>query len=303
MRARVVAALLGAGALAVPGPGGGASGQAALDVVDSLAAAGRTGEARERLVGWWEDASGGAARHEIQRALWLRGRLSTGGEDAERAYQRLVVEFPGGPYSARAHLRLGQLAHARGDLPGAAERFRTVVRDYAETPQRLEALRWLERHGGRAAEMAALGGPPRGGAVDEPARRDPEPEPAAREVGREPPPLPTASASTTTATVPADSPPATAADPPVEPATPSSGRFAVQVGAFSREGGARTLAARVEGEGLEARLVRVPGSDLIRVRVGRFGNAREARTVEARLRRLGFETAVVSDARTEVPIR
>lgn len=275
MRGLVV--LVAAAAMAVPGPGGTAAAQAGLDAVDSLASAGRTAEARERLVGWWEGASAGAPRQELQRALWLRGRLSTGGEDAERAYERLVVEFPGGPYSARALLRLGQLAHARGDLPAAARRFRTLVRDYAETPQRLEALRWLERHGNRAEEMAALGGGERAAAAPTPPASEPMPEPE----------------------------PEVEARSPREPApTPAaSGRFAVQVGAFSREDGARTLAARVEGEGLEARLVRVQGSGLIRVRVGRFGDAAEARATEARLRRLGFETAVVGDVPAEVPIR
>lgn len=291
---RAVLTLLGAaGVGAVPGPGGTAAAQVELDVVDSLAAAGRTDEARERLVGWWEGAADGAARHEIQRALWLRGRLTTDGGDAERAYQRLVVEFPGGPYSARALLRLGQLAHARGELPGAAERFRTVVRDYADTPQRLEALRWLERHGGRAEEMAALAPstPPR-------EERGARPEEPAAQRGGEP---------GATAGGEAGPPPSSAAEPspPPEPGVSrvETATFAVQIGAFSREEGARALAARAEEQGLAARLVRVPGSELIRVRVGRFGGVEDARTTEARLRRLGFETAVVSDVPAELPIR
>lgn len=294
MATRGLVVLVAAAAMAVPGPGGTAAAQAGLDAVDSLASAGRTAEARERLVVWWEGASAGAPRHELQRALWLRGRLSTGGEDAERAYERLVVEFPGGPYSALALLRLGQLAHARGDLPAAARRFRTLVRDYAETPQRLEALRWLERHGNRAEEMAALGGGERAATAPTPPASEPMPEPE---------PEPAAPRRGSVEVDPSREP--VEARPPREPAaTPAaSGRFAVQVGAFSREDGARTLAARVEGEGLEARLVRVQGSGLIRVRVGRFGDAAEARATEARLRRLGFETAVVGDVPAEVPIR
>lgn len=286
--------LLAAGIGVVPGPDGAAAAQEVLDAVESLAATGRTGEARQRLVSWWEDAADAAPRLEIQRALWLRGRLSTDDRDAERAYQRLVVEYPGGEYTARALFRLGQLSHARGDLPGAAERFQTVVRDHAETPQRLEALRWLERHGGRAEELAALEPTAE---VEEPPDTEVEPPdtevgPPAAEVG---PPA-------------AEGEPTAAEErPAVEIAEPLSGHeagtLAVQVGAFSRLDGARTLAARVEGEGLTARLVRIPGSELIRVRVGRFRNAEEAERMRARLRRLGFETALVSNARHEVPIR
>lgn len=298
--------LLAAGIGMVPGPDGAAAAQEALDAVESLAATGRTGEARQRLVSWWEGAAEAASRLEIQRALWLRGRLSTDGRDAERAYQRLVVEYPGGEYTARALFRLGQLSHARGDLPGAAERFQTVVRDHAETPQRLEALRWLERHGGRAEELAALGSAP--GPAPPVAQRE---EQAAATPRVEADPAPE---STLEPTAEGEEPPDTEVGPPaaeerpaVEIAEPPRGReagtLAVQVGAFSRLDGARTLAARVEGEGLSARLVRIPGSELIRVRVGRFRDAEDAEGMRARLRRLGFETVLVSNAHHEVPIR
>lgn len=305
--------LLAAGIGVVPGPGGAAAAQEALDAVESLAATGRTGEARQRLVSWWEDAADAASRLEIQRALWLRGRLSTDDRDAERAYQRLVVEYPGGEYTARALFRLGQLSHARGDLPGAAERFQTVVRDHAETPQRLEALRWLERNGGRAEELAALGSAP--GPASPVAERE-EQAVAAPRVEADPTPESNPE-SAAEAEEPPDTevgppaaevgPPAAAERPAVEIAEPPSGReagtLAVQVGAFSRLDGARTLAARVEGEGLTARLVRIPGSELVRVRVGRFRDAEEAEGMQATLRRLGFETALVSNAHHEVPIR
>ncbi len=44
--------------------------QESLDVVDSLASAGRADEAREALEAWWENQRVGSGRLDRQRGLW-----------------------------------------------------------------------------------------------------------------------------------------------------------------------------------------------------------------------------------------
>lgn len=132
--------------LVLGGPGT-AQAQPVLDRVDSLTAAGRIDEARRTLEAWWNGSRGEASRLELQRGLWLRARLTLESEPAELDYRRLAVEYPGGPYSDGALLRLGQAAAARGDARAAADHFRTLVQDYPGSPHRLEAQAWLGRRG------------------------------------------------------------------------------------------------------------------------------------------------------------
>lgn len=142
------------------GPSPGAA-QSALDRVETLIAEGRTPEARTVLERWWEEERAAAAPRERQQGLWLRGRLTLEGDRARLDFRRLVVEHPGGPYSDDALLRLGQAAHAEGDLGAGAQYFRTLVRDYPSSPLRDEARAWLDRFGqevapaGRTASSAA----------------------------------------------------------------------------------------------------------------------------------------------------
>jgi cell division protein FtsN len=62
---------------------------------------------------------------------------------------------------------------------------------------------------------------------------------------------------------------------------------------------AAALLARLGEEGIEARLARVPGSDLVRVRVGRFDSLDAANAVLWQLRDRGFTAAVARDANRE----
>jgi hypothetical protein len=95
----------------------------------------------------------------------------------------------------------------------------------------------------------------------------------------------------------ADGPEATAGMPPGR-----VGDHAVQLGAFDSDTRARELLEQARAAGLEARLVRVSGSQLIRVRSGRFRTEVEARARRGRIVRLGFEALVVDDAAREVPL-
>ena len=122
-----------------------------LAQVDSLVMAGRTEDARQALMTWWDGVGGlddsrqrgSAPRIDQQHAAWLRAVLTVDPAQASVDYQRLLVEYPGGPYSDRALLRLAQAAEARGDVVRALGYLRTLLRDYPTSPARLDAGRML----------------------------------------------------------------------------------------------------------------------------------------------------------------
>jgi cell division septation protein DedD len=237
-----------------------------LDTVESLSRDGRAGEARAALAGWWQDEADGASRLDRQRALWLRATLTLDPDSAVRDYRRLTVEYPGGPYSDRALLRIAQASEERGAIAEAARARETLVRDHPGSSLAQAAREWLAIH----REPTSL-----------------EPVPDTAESARRATPIP----------------PAPSVLPPERAAGSPSGDFAVQLGAFSTEGRARALVETARSRGLEPRLVRVPGSDLVRVRVGRFLDGGEALDLRERLRGMGMEAIIVQDASREAPPR
>lgn len=241
-----------------------------LDEVETLARDGRTEEARARLARWWEELGAKASRRDTQRGLWLRGQLATDVARAELDFRRLVVEYPGGPFSDLALLRLAQAAYAAGDSAAAAEQIAQLVREYPSSRVRREAEAWL-----------ATAGP-----VPAPASRtSPDTSAMARD----------------TALVAADTAkPGAAGDAaPATGAAPGKGEFTVQLGAFSTVERAAALLAAVTRAGFEGRLVRVQGSDLVRVRVGTFDSAEGTDAILQRLRDRGFTATVSRDAHRE----
>lgn len=86
--------------------------QQALQSVTSLVSQGRSDQARRALIEWWDQEWRGASRLDKQRGLWMRARLTVDPALAALDYQRLVVEYPGGPYSDGALYRLAQAAEA-----------------------------------------------------------------------------------------------------------------------------------------------------------------------------------------------
>ena len=140
--------------LAVPAP---ATTQEGLDSVAALAAAGRTEEARAELETWWDSERSRSSRRDRQRGLWLRAVLTVDPGMAILDYQRLVVEYPGGPYSDKALARLARIAGSDADVLRAAGHFRTLLQDYPQSAARVGARRWLATHSEEieAAEAAA----------------------------------------------------------------------------------------------------------------------------------------------------
>jgi hypothetical protein len=237
-----------------------------LERVDELVRMGRADEARAMLLEWWNDGRADASRRDLQRGLWLRGRLTVDPVQAELDFQRLVVLYPRGPFTPEAILRLAQAAHAMGDGEGALRHVATLVRDYPDTPAREQAEAWL-----RTAGPAP---PPPDAAVVEPPPSGPD-------------------------TVVAVIPP-----PQRGPATRSSvGTYFVQLGAFAEEARALTLYEEVEARGVDVRVVRVEGSRFLHVRFGRFEQREEAVAEVERLTAAGITAALVRDERAETLVR
>jgi cell division septation protein DedD len=274
LTALVLALALATGPISAQAPGGSPRDTVTLDAVESLIQAGRTEDARDVLLRWWGQVRPSAPAREVQRGLWLRGRLTVDPAQAELDYRRLVVEYPGGPYSAQALFRLAQSAWEMGDSAAAAQHVARLAREYPGSRVRAEAEAWLATAG-----LAPL-------TVNTPdTAQVPWPHPLPPAV-----PQPVTAADTAQAPTPTAAPTA-------------SGRYAVQLGAFSTDERARALQSKARDAGFEARLVRVSGSTLIRVRVGRFDSSSAADPLMKRLEALGFTVAVVPDADRERPVR
>ena len=130
------AAFLGGG---LARPAGLSAQETELDRVEEFLAEGRFSSAREILQAWFEEAEGGASREERQRGLWLRAVLTVDPEMAAIDLRRLVVRYPGGPYSDRALFRLAQGARALSEEIRALEYIEDLLRDYPESDLRNRA--------------------------------------------------------------------------------------------------------------------------------------------------------------------
>ena len=108
---------------------------------------------------WWDSERTRSSRRDRQRGLWLRAVLTVDPGMASLDYQRLVVGYPGGPYSDEALVRLAMIASSDTDLLGAAGYYRILLQDYPRSPERVRARQWLSDHSEEieeAEEAAAL---------------------------------------------------------------------------------------------------------------------------------------------------
>jgi len=250
----------------------------ALARVEQHTSDGRFGSARDELAAWFDAAWDASTRDDRQRALWLRGRLTVDAGMAERDYRRLVVEYPGGSFSDDALLRLAQLAWAHSDADAALRNLRMLARDYPESEHRAAALELTAQIGaGGAPQGPGVGSAPQGNAV-----------PASTP---QPTPLPPAAAP------PAIGGPGSGAVPTTFDGMP----FSIELGAFSTEPPAQTIAAAAIAAGVEVRVVGLPGSDMIHVRTGAFFSQMEAQARALALRLQGLPAAVVADREEEGP--
>ena len=265
-------------ALVLTGPAD-AAGQQGLDSVDALASSGRTEEARGELEIWWDSTRTQSSRRDRQRGLWLRAVLTVDPEMAALDYQRLVVSYPGGPYSDQALVRLAMIVGSGEDLLGAAGYYRSLLQDYPRSPERVGARQWLAQH---AEEIAA--------AEAEAALVAAAAQVVADSIAAEAPPEPEEPVS---------------GDSAEQRGTPAEavGAYAVQLGAFSTQERADGLARTLAAAGFEIRVVRVESSPLVRVRMGRFAERSAASELMTDVVGLGYDAAIVSDVAEEEPIR
>lgn len=274
-----------------------------LTEAERLLTEGRFAEARGVLERWYEAEGEGASRIDRQYAIWLRALLTTDPEVAELDYRRLVIEYPGGQYSDGALLRLAQGARAWGDLDAARRYLEILVRDYPQSPLRVEARTFLAR----LDQDPPIGGftgltggteIPASSATLTPSA--PPGVPAAPPASP-PPGSPVASALPSSGPAvgpfPGSGPTGTSA---LDGATADYGVFTLQLGAFSTEARAQTVAEDARSAGIQVRIVKVSGSDLIRVRHGAFVTREEAEGGVRALRALGFEAVISSDRDREL---
>jgi cell division septation protein DedD len=241
-----------------------------LDQVDRHLREGRLQDARTALLAW-EAENPGPDRGDRQRGLWLRGLLTLDPDEASSSYAQLLVEYPGGPFTDRALLRLALAADLRGDSDEAAIHYAQLARDHPTSPLRVRAERWLRDHPDASEEAAvratAYGGPE----TTAWSEGSGDPRPAADSVrGRR-----------------------GEGDPP------SAAGYTVQLGAFSERRWADDLASRAQAAGFETRIVRLQEDALVRVRIGLFETRAEAIAARDRVHAAGFDASLAADIRRE----
>lgn len=261
-------------------PGSLAAQEPTLDAVEELMREGSTEEARSLIGAWWAALVPEAPAEEVQRGLWLKGRLTLDPGAAAVSYRRLVAEFPGGPYSDQALLRLALAAEAQGDLATATAHYRVLATDYPSRRSGREAEAWLAADGSGTGPIVEV-------AVDDAPAPDRAGPAFPGSKAERSPPVPEGAAAS-------DNGPRHGA---------ASGPFTVQIGAYLSEARASRMTERLTESGFTARIVHVPGSPLFRVRVGRFSSAEAAVPVANSIGKAGFATYITGNAATERPFR
>lgn len=257
------------------------SAQSSLEAVERLTRLGRTEEARAALLEWWDNGRDDASRRELQRGLWLRGRLTVDPVQAELDFQRLALLYPSGQFTPDAVLRLAQASWAMGDEAEARRYLETLERDYRRTDAWEQAQEWI-------ADAGPL--PPPGDTptrVSE-SRDEDETESATEEVAAD---------STVADPVEADSAPVEVDTPEADPVM----NYFVQLGAFADDERAFALYEEVVARDIDVRVVRVEGSQFTHVRVGRFAERSAAVELLEELTAQGIRAALVRDDRAERP--
>ncbi len=251
-----------------------------LNEVEALMAQGRIVEAREILENWWTTRLSIASRTDRQRGIWLRGKLTVDPALAELDFRRLVLEFPGGPFSDDALVRLALSAELRGDLREAQAAFRNLIRDYPSSPRVPEAELWVRTHAG---EIAALPpSPPR-----------PVPVPPARGAGSRrglgTSPFNSGPFAASMGLGPSTEQLRGAGYQPRLVRTPGNDLARVRIGRFISREGADALARELEGRGFAVTLVTDAGSEervgeRLRERLGLFPSGPSPRLPGGRCR-------------------
>jgi cell division protein FtsN len=249
-------------------------------------------------------------------ALYWRASLASTSGDAERDYRRIVVQFPLAERAADALLQLAQIEVIRGDRAAAAVHLQRFLLENPQHPARARAGYLLTRayfeQDDMARGCAALGRArselPREAIeqrnqLDYLAPRCVGVDTASRAGGAEP------SVRDTTPAARTDSAPGDKARKPSaaspQPATrargstgeaagakanASSGKYTLQVAAYSARSSAEQLVKRLIARGVEARVV--GKAKPFRVRVGRYATRGDASAAAKQLKTKRIEVFV-----------
>lgn len=283
--------LLLAIAIALPRPA--VAQQQELAAIDSLIAVDEFTEARNRIAAWWREHAA-SAEHDPAlraRALFLRARLQTDPQRARDDYLAVALGAPTAPEAPAALLYLAQGLVAAREYERAAGYLERLLRDYPNSRFRETARLWLVRvlrDAGKPTAACRIARQ-RGDLTRDPeldalfrAEETPACASAARGEPDKPFPTPPPEPATTAPTTPAAAP-----------------RYALQLGAFRADDGAKSLATRLRRAGYQPRIVFIPGSSLRRVRIGAYESAAAAEATLRKLRVAGFDVVLVDDADRE----
>lgn len=238
-----------------------------LDSVERAADLGQTEEARRLLDGWFASPEASGRQADVERARFLRARLTADLDSARVDYLWVSVRADN-RYGAAARLRLAQMYMAEGRLDRAEEDLARMRADFPGNP--LTFTSWLWTGNVRSAAGDPVGAcaawETAAGLRGSPATQsDRELVRSALETCRNP-----------------------------QGAVVSTESFSVQLGAFASRETAEDVRNRVVAAGSTARvLAPTDAAGLYRVRSGRFGGREEAARHAVRLAEAGFESIVV----------
>ena len=255
------------------------SAQSGLEAVEQMTRLGRTEEARAALLDWWDNERDDASRRDLQRGLWLRGRLTVDPVQAELDFQRLALLYPSGQFTPDAVLRLAQASWAMGDESDARRYLETLERDYRRSDAWERAQEWI-------VDAGPL--PPPGDTPTRPA----EPTDEVADVD-----TPESTAQDSIAVEQSEDQPEETEEATAEPVM----NYFVQLGAFADKERAVALYEDARGQDIDVRVVQVDGSQFTHVRVGRFADRTAAVELLEELTAQGISAALVRDDRTERP--
>ena len=258
-------------------------------------------------------------------ALYGRATLAATAADAERDYQRIVVEYPLSAHSGDALLALVQIERSNGDRAAAIGHLQRFLREDPASTSRGNAAFWLAQllfeqnndvdacaaldtaraalkagdvelqnqvnfYSTRCQAAAARAAADSTAHADSIARTDSIARADSMKKAS------TREHSRAHVEAPKKHAPTTAAPPARTEKASEEGRYSVQVAAYGTESEARKAVERLHARGIEAR---VDGTERpYRVRIGHYATRTEATEALARFKKLGIEGFVTtSEAR------
>lgn len=236
-------------------------------------------------------AAAPAGSAQYAEALYWHAVVAATAADAERDLRTLIIEYPLSPRSADALMRLAQLEMTRGDNDQAIAHLQRVVTEHPDSPMRARAEFWMGRalfeQGKAPAACARLADASRATPSTEVELRNQIDYLNQRCAGVDTTAAaPSAAAASATphesTTTRRESTSARSRTAPHAAPARGSGRYTIQVAAYSTRDSAERLRKSLAARGYDARVV--GSAKPFRVRVGRYATREEANAAAAHMR-------------------